>query len=191
MKDITIGFAISGSFCTFDAAIGALETLCAAYACVIPILSENAYSTDTRFGAAAEFRARVEHVCNTPIIHDIPGAEPIGPQKLLDILVVAPCTGNTLSKIAHGITDTCVTMAAKAHLRNNRPLLIAVSSNDALGGSAVNLGTLLSRRNVYFVPFYQDDPVNKPTSLVANLALLPDAVDAALAGRQIQPIISV
>ena len=179
---------MSGSFCTFDAAIDALEKLCAEYKSVIPIMSENAYSTDTRFGAAAGFRARINAVCNAPIIHDIPAAEPIGPQKLLDILVVAPCTGNTLSKIAHGITDTCVTMAAKAHLRNNRPLLIAASSNDALGGGAVNLGALLGRKNVYFAPFYQDDPVDKPTSLVANLALLPDAIDAALTGRQVQPI---
>ena len=188
MKDITVGFCMCGSYCTFDSAIDSLEKICGLYRRVIPIMSENACSTDSRFGPAHEFIQRVERLCGAGIIREITDAEPIGPNKLLDILIIAPCTGNTLSKLACGITDTTVTMAAKAHMRNNRPLLIAVSSNDALGANAPNLGSLLVRKNIYFVPFYQDDCENKPTSLTANLELLPQAVEAALAGRQLQPL---
>ena len=190
MKDHTVGFAMCGSYCTFDAAIDALGKIRELYKSVIPIMSENAYSTDSRFGPAAGFIERVENLCGRAVIKDITGAETIGPGKLFDILVIAPCTGNTLSKIAAGITDTSVTMAAKAHLRNNRPLLIAVTTNDALGANAANIGALLSRKNVYFVPFYQDDPLSKPTSLTSNLALLSGAIEAALRGVQLQPLLA-
>jgi dipicolinate synthase subunit B len=186
-----IGFALCGSFCTFDRAIRALGRLRADYADITPIMSEIAYATDTRFGAAADFREAIEAICGKPVIRDIASAEPIGPKALLDLLVIAPCTGNTLSKLAHGITDTAVTMAAKAHLRNDRPILIGISTNDALSGSAPAFGALLGRKNVFFVPFYQDDPNGKPTSLLANLELLNEAVEAALAGRQIQPLVGV
>ena len=179
-----------GSYCTFDRAVRALERLCAEYADVTPIMSENAYKTNTRFGRAADFNEKIETLCAHKILHTIEAAEPIGPGGVLDVLVIAPCTGNTLSKLASGITDTTVTMAAKAQLRNERPVLIGISTNDALSGSAPALGTLLGRRNVYFVPFYQDDPTGKPTSLVANLEQLNAAVAAALDGRQLQPIIS-
>ena len=191
MKEITVGFAMCGSYCTFDSAIKALEEICRQYKTVVPIMSENAYSTNSRFGSAAGFREQVERLCGgKKIIASVAEAEPIGPKALLDILVVAPCTGNTLAKIAHGVTDTAVTMAAKAHLRNNRPLLIAISTNDALSTGAANLGSLLARKNVYFVPFYQDDPVNKPTSLIADLDKLPGAIEAALEGRQTQPLLT-
>ena len=189
MKNLCVGFAMCGSFCTFDAAIEALETVCAEYKSVLPIMSDTAYGTDSRFGPANEFIRRVEKICNHPIIHTIPDAEPIGPNRLLDVLVIAPCTGNTLAKIAHGVTDTAVTMAAKAHLRNNRPLLLAISTNDGLSANAQNLGVLLARKNIYFVPFCQDDPEKKPTSLVAELDLLPDAIDSALRDEQLQPIL--
>jgi dipicolinate synthase subunit B len=152
-------------------------------------MSEAAYSTDTRFGKAAAFVEKVEALCGSPVIHTISGAEPFGPRALLDILVIAPCTGNTLAKIARGVTDSSVTMAAKAHLRNARPALIAVSTNDALTGNAANIGELLNRKNIFFVPFYQDDPQKKPASLAAELDLLPQAIDAALDGRQLQPLL--
>ena len=190
MNDAGIGFALCGSYCTFDRAICALERLCGQYTSVTPIMSENAYKTDTRFGRAADFNAKIEELCGRPIINSIETAEPIGPGGMLDILVIAPCTGNTLSKLAHGITDTTVTMAAKAQLRNERPVLIGISTNDALSGSAQGLGALLGRRNVYFIPFYQDDPTGKPTSLLANLELLNEAVAAALEGQQLQPILT-
>jgi len=191
MKDFTVGFAMCGSFCTFDAAIETLEKVCAEYKSVIPLMSESAYNTDSRFGPAAGFIERVEKLCNRNIIHTISDAEPVGPNKLLDILVIAPCTGNTLAKIAHGVTDTAVTMAAKAHLRNNRPLLIAISTNDGLSASAPNIGRLLTRKHVYFVPFYQDDPAKKPTSLISDLETLPQAIEAALRGEQVQPLFAV
>ena len=188
MKDITVGFAMCGSFCTFDAVINVLEKLCGLYKTVVPIMSETAYHTDSRFGFAADFNSLVEQFCGRKIINSITEAEPIGPNALLDILVIAPCTGNTLAKIAHGVADTSVTMSAKAHLRNGRPLLIALSTNDALSGNAANFGSLLVRKNVYFVPLYQDDPMGKPASLTADLNKLPGAIDAALEGRQIQPV---
>ncbi|MDR1329895.1 MAG: dipicolinate synthase subunit B [Oscillospiraceae bacterium] len=190
MKTARVGFAMCGSYCTFDKAISALAELRGIYADITPIMSESAYTTDTRFGAARDFARRAEELCQKPVIHTITDAEPIGPNASLDILIIAPCTGGTLSKIAYGITDTCVTMAAKAHLRNGRPLLIAISTNDALGGAAPALAALLGRRNVYFAPFYQDDPVKKPTSLVADFARLSAAAEAALAGRQLQPLLA-
>ncbi|NLB28681.1 MAG: dipicolinate synthase subunit B [Clostridiales bacterium] len=178
-----------GSFCTFDPALEALARIKTKYHDITPVMSETAYTTDTRFGAAAHFAGRMESICEKPIIHTITGAEPFGPGALLDILVVAPCTGNTISKMAYGITDSSVTMAAKAHVRNNRPVLIAISTNDALTGSAPALGMLLNRKNVWFVPFYQDDPVKKPASLVADFDLLEPAIGAALEGRQLQPLL--
>lgn len=189
MKQINVGFALCGSFCTLDSAVAAMERVSAAVSEVTPIMSENAYSMDTRFGKASDFRDRIERICGKPVIATIAAAEPIGPKSLLDILVIAPCTGNTLAKIASGVTDSCVTMAAKAHLRNEKPLLIAVSTNDGLSGNAANIGALINRKNVYFVPFCQDDAENKPSSLIADLELLVPAIDAALAGRQMQPLL--
>lgn len=154
-----------------------------------PIMSETAAATDTRFGRAADHIARLEHACGRPVIASIREAEPIGPKKLLDILVVAPCTGNTLGKLASGIADSAVTLAVKAHLRNERPVVIAVSSNDALSGSAANIGTLLNRKNMYFVPMTQDDPAGKPRSIVARMEKIPDTVRAAMVGLQLQPIV--
>lgn len=156
---------------------------------VMPILSFNAYDTDTRFGTAEEFRKEIEAICRRPIIHTIAGAEPIGPKKLLDLLVIAPCTGNTLAKLANGITDTPVTLAAKAHLRNRRPVVVAVSTNDGLTGNAKNIGTLLNTKGYFFVPFGQDDPIKKEASLVANMEAIPETVAAVFEGRQIQPLL--
>ena len=185
---MNIGFAMCGSFCTYRQVFPVLETLSSANT-VIPIFSQAAYKTDSRFGSAAEHIRRAEEACGTRVLHTIEDVEPIGPKKLLDILVVAPCTGNTLAKLAHSIADGSVTMAVKSHLRNGRPVLIAVSTNDALAGAAENIGKLLSRKNYYFVPFGQDDPLGKPTSIVADFKKLPIALDAALNGVQLQPVL--
>ena len=185
MIDQTVGFAVCGSFCTHAKAMEALEQVKARFSTVIPIVSECTAATDTRFGPAHELMREMERICDRRVISSIREAEPIGPKKLLDLLIIAPCTGNTLGKLACGITDTAVTMAAKAHLRNQRPLLIAPSTNDGLTASAPNLGALLSRKYIYFVPFGQDDPVKKPTSLVADFSLVADAAQAALEGRQL------
>lgn len=184
-----VGFALCGSFCTFSAAMAALEAVKARFGDVTPIVSENAAAWDTRFGNAHDWLREMERICDKRVIDTIPKAEPIGPKKLLDALVVCPCTGNTLAKLASGVTDTTVTLAAKAHLRNGRPLILAVSTNDALSGAAKNIGALLDKKNVYFVPFRQDDPQGKPTSLVADFSLVPDTVAAALEGRQLQPLV--
>jgi dipicolinate synthase subunit B len=154
-------------------------------------MSAAAYDTDTRFGSAESHRARFESLTGKKILHTIRDAEPVGPQKLLDLLLIAPCTGNTLAKIANGITDTSVTMAAKAHIRNQRPLVIFISTNDALGINAKNLGTLLAAKYIYFVPFGQDDPVKKPTSLISDPALILPVVEAALSGEQPQPLLKI
>lgn len=191
MIDQTVGFAVCGSFCTHAKAMEALEQVKARFSTVIPIVSECTAATDTRFGPAHELMWEMERICDRRVISSIREAEPIGPKKLLDLLIIAPCTGNTLGKLACGITDTAVTMAAKAHLRNQRPLLIAPSTNDGLTASAPNLGALLSRKYIYFVPFGQDDPVKKPTSLVADFSLVADAAQAALEGRQLQPLLRV
>ena len=191
MIDQTVGFAVCGSFCTHAKAMEALEQVKARFSTVIPIVSECTAATDTRFGPAHELMREMERICDRWVISSIREAEPIGPKKLLDLLIIAPCTGNTLGKLACGITDTAVTMAAKAHLRNQRPLLIAPSTNDGLTASAPNLGALLSRKYIYFVPFGQDDPVKKPTSLVADFSLVADAAQAALEGRQLQPLLRV
>ena len=184
-----IGFALCGSFCTLKKMTDQLERLAEIGYDLTPIMSENTYTTDTRFGKAEEFVQRVEKICGKPVLHRISEVEPIGPKKLLDLLVIAPCTGNTLAKLANGISDSAVSLAAKAHLRNERPVLVAVSSNDALSGNARNLGTLMNTKNYFFVPFGQDDAVKKPTSLVAKTEMIPEAVKAALEGRQIQPIL--
>lgn len=185
---MNIGFALCGSFCTFDKAFPAMEALAKTHE-VTPIFSAAAYETDTRFGLAADHIARAEMICGKKIIHTIAQAEPIGPKKLFDLLVIAPCTGNTLAKLSHSIADGPVTMAAKSHLRNGRPVLLALSTNDALGGAAENIGRLLARKHYYFVPFRQDDAAGKPTSMIADYALLPQAIDATLDGRQLQPIL--
>ena len=180
---------MTGSFCTFRAAFEAWRALKATGAELIPILSFNAGSLDNRFFTAAESRQILTEICGHAILDSIPAVEPIGPKKLLDLLIVAPCTGNTLAKIAAGITDTPVALAVKSHLRNARPVLLAISTNDALSGSAQNIGKLMNTRNIYFVPFRQDDPTGKPNSAVARFDLLPESAKLALQGRQIQPIL--
>ena len=185
---MTIGFAMCGSFCTFHQVYPVLEALSKQYK-LVPIFSSIVASTDTRFTSAADNRSRVAAICGAEPLQTIEAVEPVGPKKLLDALVIAPCTGNTLAKLAHGIADTPVTMAAKSHLRNGRPVLIALSTNDGLAAAAANIGTLLARKNYYFVPFGQDAPEGKPTSLVAKYTLLPDALASALTGRQLQPIL--
>ncbi len=191
MIDLTgtrVGCAMTGSFCTFKAVFEAWEALAATGAELTPILSFNAATTDTRFGLAEQTRERLREITGREPLRTLAQVEPIGPKKLLDALVVAPCTGNTLAKLAAGIADTPVTLAAKSHLRNGRPVVIAVSSNDALGQNAQNLGRLLSTRNMFFVPFRQDDPLGKPNSLVARFEKLPETLAMALEGRQIQPL---
>ncbi len=183
-----IGFAICGSFCTFSKIFPILELLTRDYK-VIPIVSQAVATTDTRFGTAKEHLQTIAELCGQKPLQSITDVEPLGPKKLLDALVIAPCTGNTLGKIAHGITDGPVTMATKSHLRNSRPVLVAISTNDGLSGSAGNIGALLNRKNMYFVPFGQDDPFGKPTSIVADFSHIPDALAAALKGRQLQPIL--
>lgn len=179
-----------GSYCTFKSAMETIRRLCEVYD-VTPIMSEASSVTDTRFGKAEDFRHMLEEYSGKEIIDTIAKAEPIGPKKLLDVLIIIPCTGNTLAKLANGITDSSVTMAAKAHLRNERPVVIAVSTNDALSANAQNIGKLLARKNIYFVPFRQDDPQGKPNSLVARFDLTESAVEAAIDGRQLQPLLAV
>lgn len=190
MRNLTIGFAFTGSFCTFAPALAQLEALAENGPKIIPIMSFNAATIDSRFGKAEDFKARIREITGNEILDSIGGAEPIGPKKLLDLLIIAPCTGNTLAKIALGITDTPVTMAAKAHLRNARPLLIAIATNDALSANAKNLGVLLNTRNVFFVPFSQDDCWGKSTSIVADFSQLIPAAQHALEHKQLQPLIS-
>ncbi len=189
MMKKTVGFALCGSFCTFEETLTALEQVAGEFQTVVPIMSEISAGTDTRFGGAEDHLRRIQGICGQPPITSVEGAEPIGPKGLLDLLIVAPCTGNTLGKLAHGITDSAVTMAVKAHLRNSRPVLLAVSTNDGLGASGPNIMTLLQRKHIYIVPFRQDDPVKKPTSLKAELSLLVPAARAALEERQIQPVL--
>lgn len=185
---MTVGFAMCGSFCTFSTVFPVMEELAASYD-LIPIFSPVAHSINSRFGTAASHIHKATDICATTPLHTIQEVEPIGPKKLLDALIIAPCTGNTLAKLAHGIADTSVTMAAKSHLRNGRPVIIAVSTNDGLGAAAENIGRLLVRKNYYFVPFGQDDALGKPTSLVADFSQIPMTLEAALEGRQIQPLL--
>lgn len=183
-----IGYALCGSFCTIARSLEQLRKLLDAGYEVIPIVSENVYSTDTRFTVASELSAKLEDMCGHKVIHTIVDAEPLGPKTVLDGLVICPCTGNTLAKLASGITDTAVCMAAKAHLRSDRPLVISLATNDALSANLKNIAVMYSRKNVYFVPMMQDDPVNKPHSLVANFELLYPTFINAMEGRQYQKI---
>ena len=183
-----IGYAFCGSYCTHAASLREMEGLLRSGYEIQPIVSENVCSTDTRFGRASELITRLETLTGRDVIHTIVDAEPLGPKVSLDALIIAPCTGNTLAKLAAGITDTAVCMAAKAHLRGNRPLIIALASNDALSANLKNIATMLSRKFVYFVPLFQDDPQKKPHSLIADFTLLAPTLDAALAGRQYQKI---
>lgn len=185
---IRLGFAMCGSFCTFKLVLEELERLAKDYD-ITPIMSQGAAFTDTRFGKAEDFRRRVAEICGREPITTIADAEPIGPRALLDVLVIEPCTGNTLGKLANGITDTPVTMAAKAHLRNGRPVVLAVSTNDALGASARNIGTLMNAKNIFFVSMRQDSPRGKPASLVADFSETAAAIKSALEGRQTQPLL--
>lgn len=189
MEPIKVGFAFCGSFCTYAKALEALERVKAKYGDVTPIVSPSGVDTDTRFGSAHDHLREMERICGRPVLDSIAKAEPIGPRGLLDVLVVCPCTGNTLGKLACGITDTAVTMAAKAHLRCGGPVVLAVATNDGLAASAKNIGALLDKKHVYFVPFRQDDPAEKPTSLVADFSLVPETIDAALRGEQLQPVL--
>ncbi len=185
-----IGFAVCGSFCTHKAVVEQLYMLDNLGYDITPIVSEIVYSTDTRFGKAIDFIETIEKICKRDCIHTIQDAEPIGPKALFDALVIAPCTGNTLGKLANGITDTSVTMAAKAHLRNEKPLIIAPSTNDALGASAKNIGVLLNCKNIFFVPFSQDSPFKKHKSCISDFTLIPKTIEAALIDTQLQPILN-
>ena len=188
MPKTKLGLAVCGSFCTFSKIMPIAEAI--AEDCELTaIMSENAAGTDTRFGCAENAKARLREITGRDVICTIPEAEPIGPKQLFDVLAVAPCTGNTLAKLANGIADSTVTMACKSHLRNGRPVVIAISTNDALGTNAKNIGELLNRKNIYFVPFRQDDPQGKPNSMISDLSLLKDTVAAALEGRQMEPVI--
>ena len=189
MAEGRIGFALTGSFCTFSAVFPQMQLLVDKGYRVTPIMSQNAYTIDTRFGAAAEWIRRAEEITGQKVIHTIAQAEPIGPKRLLDLLIIAPCTGNTLGKLACGIYDTAPTLAVKSHRRNGGPVLIAVSSNDALSNSAASIGMLMGRQGMFFVPFEQDDYRNKPTSCVADFDRILPAAEAALEGRQLQPVI--
>lgn len=188
MKNITIGFAMCGSYCTFEKAIVSLRELVSLGYDILPIMSENAFSIDTRFGKAADIVKEIEDITGKKVISTIKDAEPIGPKEMCDVLLIAPCTGNTLAKLTAGITDTSVTMAAKSHLRVLRPVVIALSSNDALGANAKNIGYMMNRKHIYFVPIKQDDHVKKPNSLVADFSLIPQTIENALQGRQTQPV---
>lgn len=185
---MTVGFALCGSFCTYSRVFPVMERLAKNYD-IIPIFSQSAYSMDSRFGTAAEHIAKAEAICGKPPLHTLTEVEPIGPRKLLDALIIAPCTGNTLAKLAHSIADGPVTMAAKSHLRNARPVIVAISTNDALAGAAENIGKLLARKHYYFVPFGQDDAFGKPTSIVADFSKIPQTLEQALAGKQLQPLL--
>ncbi len=183
-----IGYALCGSFCTISSSLKLLRSLVAEGNAVLPIMNDSVFSTDTRFGKAEELIRAVQEITGREIIHSIKDAEPIGPSLALDMLVIAPCTGNTLAKIAHGITDSPVTMAAKAQLRSGRPVVIALATNDALSANLKNIGELLNRKNIYFVPMHADDPEKKPYSLVADLSQLKATMTHAFAGRQIAPV---
>lgn len=185
---MTVGFAMTGSFCTYSEVFPIMELLARDYQ-VIPILSPAAASIDSRFGTARDHILQASEICGSAPLTTISQVEPIGPRKLLDALIVAPCTGNSLAKLSHSIADTAVTMAVKSHLRNGRPVILAISTNDGLSTAAENIGRLLARKHYYFVPFRQDDPKNKPNSLIADFTMIPETLDAALEGRQVQPIL--
>jgi dipicolinate synthase subunit B len=184
-----IGFAVTGSFCTIDAVLPAMMELRTAGAELIPIFSNSVYEWDTRFFTAKELIERVYAICGRLPLHTIPDVEPIGPRKLLDIVVIAPCTGNTLAKMVCGIVDTPVLMACKSHLRNNKPVVLSIATNDGLSNNAKNIGYLLNMKNIFFVPYGQDDPVKKPNSLIADTEQIIPAILMALQGKQIQPVL--
>lgn len=188
LRGLKVGVAVCGSFCTFSKVFDQFEELAAMGCQLTPIMSYNAYSLDTRFGKAQDHAARLYEITGRTVIRDITEAEPIGPKKLFDVLVVAPCTSNTLAKLALGITDTPVCMAVKSHLRNQRPVVLAVSTNDALSGAAKNIGILRNYKNFYFVPTYQDDCIGKPFSMLADFTQIPQTIESALEGRQLQPL---
>lgn len=188
LDNITFGYAMCGSFCTLAKAIAEMKNIADAGYKIVPIMSETVYSTDTRFGLASDFIKEVEEICGRKVIKNIVEAEPIGPKKMVDLMIVAPCTGNTLAKIANGITDTSVTMAVKSTLRISLPVLLAPATNDALSGSAQNIGKLLNSQNIYFVPMYEDDPQKKPFSVNADFTRILPAALSALKGKQMQPI---
>lgn len=190
MNSIKTGYALCGSFCTIAQSLETLKRLSTKNYDITPIVSGAVATTNTRFGDCGVIIENIENICNKKVISSIKEAEPIGPKKLLDVLVVAPCTGNTLGKIALGITDTPVTMAVKAHLRNNRPVVLCIATNDALSGSAKNIGALLNTKNIYFVPFYQDNCLTKESSLIGDFDLIEDTVKAAMDGKQLQPLLT-
>ena len=183
-----LGLALCGSYCTYEKLFSYLPALAEKYE-LVPIMSDTASMTDSRFGSAQEHMAKLADICGRPVICSITGAEPLGPSAPMDALLIAPCTGNTMAKLAAGITDSAVTMAAKAHLRNGRPVIIAFSTNDALSASARSIAELLNRKNYYFVPFGQDDPEKKPRSAASDFSLLSETVGSALNGVQLQPIL--
>ncbi len=189
MNGISLGYVMCGSFCTLRRATDQIKILRESGAEVTPVMSPIVYSTDTRFGKARDYIEEIEELCGKKIIHTVEDAEPIGPKNLFDLIIAAPCTGNTLSKLSFGITDTSATMALKAHIRNQKPVLLAVATNDALGATAKNIGLLLNTKNIFFVPFSQDDPEKKATSMIADFSKIPEAARAALKGIQLQPII--
>lgn len=189
IKDKRIGFVLTGSFCTFKHTIPQIKKIVEEGGIVIPIMSRNAYNMDTKFGTAQEFIKEIEEITNKEIIHTIQGAEPIGPKGLTDILIIAPATGNTIGKLTNGITDDVGTMATKSHLRNNNPVVIAISTNDGLAGSAENIGKLLNRNNYFFVPFRQDNPITKPRSLVFDPKYIIPTLEKTLEKEQVQPIL--
>lgn len=183
-----IGYCITASHCTFGRTLEVMRALAAEGYDIVPIMSENAYYRDTRFFAAEEFSREVEAIAGRTVIHTVTDAEPLGPRSPLDLLVVAPCTGNTLAKVAGGITDTAATMAIKAHLRSDRPTLLAIASNDALSANLANIAAVLQRQSVYLVPMKQDDPSGKPHSLVAELERIPECIEALARGEQVRPL---
>lgn len=189
IKGKKIGFVLTGSFCTFSKVIPKIKELVKKEAKIIPIMSYNSYNLDTKFGKAKDFITEIEELTGEKIIHTIQDAEPIGPKKMTDIMVVAPASGNTMAKLAHDIIDTPATMAVKSHLRNNLPVVIAPSTNNALSGNAENIGKLLNRKNYYFVPFKQDNPITKPRSIVFDFEYLIKTIEVALDNEQIQPIL--
>lgn len=188
MKKTTVGFAMTGSFCTFEAVLEQMRELVRRDYDVLPVLSYNAAQLDTRFMEAEELHRQLRSISGREAIETLQGAEPIGPKRMTDVYLIAPATGNTLAKLVNGIFDTPALLGAKSHLRNDRPLVLAVSTNDALGSAAQNIGKLMSWRNVYFVPFRQDDALRKPRSLVADFSLIPKALQSALCGVQLQPM---
>lgn len=189
LKDKKIGFVLTGSFCTFSKTIPKMKELIKKGSEVIPIMSYNSYNFDTKFGKAKDFINKIEEITGKKIIHTIQDAEPIGPKRLTDVMVVAPCSGNTMSKLAYDIIDTPAIMAVKSHLRNNLPIVIAPSTNNGLSGNAISIGHLLNRKNYYFVPFRQDNPITKPRSIVFDSEYIIKTIEAALDGEQIQPIL--